>query len=111
MGIVIEPITIVPIVGKMTNMKDILFIVIPSAISSLLAYIVGYRKSVADLESSRLDNLEKSIRVYNTIIEDMSKKIEDLTSEVSKLELRVEELMKENKSLRDKKTRVKKDVL
>jgi predicted RNase H-like nuclease (RuvC/YqgF family) len=89
-------------------MKDILYIVIPSAISSFIAYLIGYRKSQTELESSRLDNLEKSIRVYNTIIEDMSRKIEELTSEVSKLELRVEELMKENKSLRQSKTNVKK---
>lgn len=77
----------------------------------MIAYIIGYRKSQTELESSRLDNLEKSIRVYNTIIEDMSKKIEELTSEVAKLEIRVEELMKENKSLREKKTTTRKTVL
>jgi FtsZ-binding cell division protein ZapB len=51
-----------------------------------------------------LDSLEKSINVYNLIIDDMAKKIENLTTEVSALERRIEELMQENKQLKNKST-------
>jgi chromosome segregation ATPase len=77
-------------------MKDILLVVIPS----ILAYIFGYRMNNADLCGKRLDELEKSIGVYNTIINDMSSKIEGLTSEIGKLEIKIQELIKENKHLK-----------
>jgi predicted RNase H-like nuclease (RuvC/YqgF family) len=103
--ILIEPITITVLnVGKyIYKMKEIVVTVITLFFSSLVGYIFGYKKNKASIESDRLDNLEKSIRVYNTIIEDMSKKIEELTKEIVKLENRVEDLMKENKSLKSKK--------
>ena len=83
-------------------MKEVIVTVITLFFSSLVGYIFGYKKNKASIESDRLDNLEKSIRVYNTIIEDMSKKIEELTKEIVKLENRVEDLMKENKVLKSK---------
>ena len=81
-----------------TNMKDILLVVIPS----ILAYIFGYRMNNADLCGKRLDELEKSINVYNHIIEDMSKKIEGLTTEINKLEEQIQQLLQENKKLKNK---------
>lgn len=86
-------------------MKELIYTILTLFFSSLVGYIFGYKKNKASVESDRLDNLEKSIRVYNTIIEDMSKKIEDLTKEIVKLELRVDDLMKENKSLKSKSKR------
>ncbi len=79
-------------------MKDILLVVIPS----ILAYIFGYRMNNADLCGKRLDELEKSINVYNHIIDDMSKKIETLTAEINKLEEQIQELLQENKKLKNK---------
>lgn len=81
-------------------MKELIYTTITIFFSSLIGYIFGYKKNKASLEGDRLDNLEKSIRVYNTIIEDMSEKIENLTKEIVKLELRVDDLMKENKTLK-----------
>ena len=79
-------------------MKEILLVVIPS----ILAYIFGYRMNNADLCGKRLDELEKSINVYNHIIEDMSKKIEGLTTEINKLEEQIQQLLQENKKLKNK---------
>jgi len=78
-------------------MKDILLVVIPS----ILAYIFGYRMNNADLCGKRLDELEKSIGVYNTIIGDMSNKIELLTKEINNLESKIQDLIKENKHLKN----------
>jgi hypothetical protein len=83
-------------------MKDVLLQIFLAAGTSIIGYILGYRKQNVDLQSSRLDSLEKSINVYNLIIDDMAKKIETLTTEVAGLERRIEELMAENKQLKNK---------
>lgn len=85
-------------------MKDVLLQIFLAAGTSIIGYILGYRKQNVDLQSSRLDSLEKSINVYNLIIDDMAKKIETLTTEVAGLERRIEELMAENKQLKNKGT-------
>jgi predicted RNase H-like nuclease (RuvC/YqgF family) len=85
-------------------MIDVLLQIFLAAGTSIIGYILGYRKQNVDLQSSRLENLEKSINVYNVIIDDMAKKIENLTTEVSALEKRIEELMQENKQLKNKGT-------
>lgn len=83
-------------------MKEILFIIIPTIVSAIIGYIVGLRKENVDLCGQRLDALEKSIGVYNTIIEDMSGKIESLTLEIKQLETKIKELVTENKKLKNK---------
>ena len=77
-------------------MKDILLVVIPS----ILAYIFGYRMNNADLCGKRLDELEKSIGVYNNIITDMSSKIDGLRKEITRLEIQIQDLLSENKKLK-----------
>ena len=81
-------------------MKDILLVVIPS----ILAYIFGYRMNNADLCGKRLDELEKSIGVYNNIITDMSSKIDGLRKEITRLEIQIQDLLSENKKLKNKST-------
>ena len=76
--------------------NQILLVIIPSVIS----YILGYRMNNVDICGKRLDELEKSIGVYNTIIDDMSKKIDTLKNEINKLEATIQDLMKENKKLK-----------
>jgi peptidoglycan hydrolase CwlO-like protein len=78
-------------------MKEILLVIIPST----LAYIFGYRMNNADLCGKRLDELEKSIKVYNTIIDDMSNKIDTLKKEINSLEGKIQDLIKENKQLKN----------
>jgi chromosome segregation ATPase len=79
-------------------MKEILLITIPS----ILAYILGWRLNNADLCGKRLDELEKSINVYNLIIDDLSKKVEELTGQIVRLEQTIESLKIENKQLKNK---------
>jgi uncharacterized coiled-coil protein SlyX len=82
------------------NMKDILIIVIPSIISAFTGWFIGFRKQNIDLCSDRLDELEKSIKVYNIIIDDLAKKVEELTLHIIKLEATIDSLKKENKDLK-----------
>jgi prefoldin subunit 5 len=81
-------------------MKELLYIIIPTIVSALVGYFVGLRKENVDLCGERLDALEKSINVYNVIIDDLSNKVESLRAEISALEVRIEELMTENKHLK-----------
>lgn len=81
-------------------MNDILIIVIPSIISAVIGWIVGFRKNNIDLCGARLDELEKSLVVYNNIIGDMSQKISDLRTEIKSLENSIDKLLVENKKLK-----------
>jgi len=81
-------------------MRDILLIIIPSIITAVVGWFVGRRRESVDLCGERLDDLEKSIKVYNVIIDDMSIKIETLTAHISKLEVKIQELLAENKKLK-----------
>lgn len=74
--------------------------IIMTVITTAIGYLVGYKKSQNEIEGGRLENLEKSIKIYQVIIDDMSKKVEELTSHINKLEKRIEELMTENKHLK-----------
>jgi peptidoglycan hydrolase CwlO-like protein len=85
-------------------MKEILLQLLLAAGTSAIGFILGFRKSQAELESSKLDNLEKSIHVYNVIIEDLSKKVEELTAHVAKLEKQIADLMAENRKLKKQNT-------
>ena len=83
-------------------MNEILTVVIPSVVTAIIGYIVGFRKNNIDLCGARLDELEKSLVVYNNIIGDMSQKISDLRLEIKSLEASVEKLLQENKNLKTK---------
>jgi len=47
--------------------------------------------------------LEKSIKVYQTIIDDLSNKIEELTAHIVRLEATIDSLKQENKRLKSNK--------
>jgi len=70
--------------------------IIISIITAGVGYIFGYKKNKADIEGSQLDNLEKSIRIYQVVIDDLSKKIEELTLHVVRLEATIDSLKQEN---------------
>ena len=84
-------------------MNEILTIIVPSVVTAVIGYIVGFRKNNIDLCGARLDELEKSLVVYNNIIGDMSQKISDLRIEIKSLEVSVEKLLEENKKLKKQK--------
>lgn len=81
------------------NMEQIIITIITTA----LGYIVGWKRNKAEVEGTQLENLEKSIRIYQVVIDDLSNKIESLTAHVARLEAQIDSLMKENKRLKSKK--------
>lgn len=84
-------------------MKDILLVIIPAIVSAVIGWIVGFRKNNIDLCGARLDELEKSLVVYNNIIKDMGDKITSLKDEIKLLEIKITQLVQENKKLKEDK--------
>lgn len=76
--------------------------VIGTAGASFITYFMGVRKRQLENESDKLSNLEKSLNIYQLMIDDMGKKIEALTKKIEHLEATVERLYKENKELKKK---------
>ena len=74
-------------VGNMEN-------IIITIISTGLGYIVGWKRNKAEVEGTQLDNLEKSIRIYQVLVTDLSAKVEELTAHVARLESQIDSLMK-----------------
>ena len=82
-------------------MNDNLILLVSNALTGIAAFFVSRRQQQTILENSILDNLSKSIGVYQTIIEDLKEEIHDLNVKVVKLEEMVSKLMDENKKLRN----------
>ena len=75
--------------------------IVITIITTLIGYFVGYRKSKNEVEGGRLENLEKSIHIYQIVIDDLGKKVEELTIQIAKLEGTIDGLKKENKRLKE----------
>jgi hypothetical protein len=76
--------------------------IIMTIVTTLIGYFVGYKKSKNEIEGGRLENLEKSIRIYQVVIDDLSKKVEELTTHIVRLEGTIEGLRQENIKLKRK---------
>jgi len=77
--------------------------IIITIVTTLIGYFVGYKKSKNEIEGGRLENLEKSIRIYQVVIDDLSKKVEELTSHIVRLEATIDSLKQENNKLKKNK--------
>lgn len=76
--------------------------IILTTFTAIIGYIFGYKKNQNDIENGRLDNLEKSIKVYQVLVDDLSGRIETLSVHIAKLESQIDALIKENKRLKSK---------
>ena len=85
----------------MELMDKILYIISTAGVS-FVTYFMGARKRQLEYESTKLVNLEKSLGIYQVMINDMSVKIEALTKKIDELESTIERLYKENKELKRK---------
>lgn len=70
------------------------------AITGFFTFILGLQRGKKEIESITLQNLEKSLEIYQTIINDLKLEITSLNKKVDDLQQKVEEMMKENHSLK-----------
>lgn len=81
--------------------EKVIYVVSTVAVS-LVTYLMGKRKQEADTDSTTLQNLEKSLLIYQNMVSDMGDKIDVLSKKISDLEETIEALMDENKKLKQK---------
>lgn len=74
-------------------------IVIP-AVTSFLSFLLGQQRGKKEIESITLTNLEKSVQIYQTIINDLKNEITQLNKKVDELQDKVDSMMEENHQLK-----------
>jgi predicted RNase H-like nuclease (RuvC/YqgF family) len=83
-------------------MNEYIYQIIGAIATTIIGYVAGFRKSKNEIEGGRLENMEKSLKVYQIIIDDLSRKVEELTTHIVRLEQTIESLKQENKQLKNK---------
>ena len=73
--------------------------VVMTSVTGLLTFLLGQQRGKKEIESITLKNLEDSIGIYKTIIDDLRMEISVLNDKVSSLQKKVDELMEENHKL------------
>jgi peptidoglycan hydrolase CwlO-like protein len=74
--------------------------VLVSSITGILTYFLGRRRERKELDGLTLSNLEKSVSIYQTIIEDLKDEVKQLNDKIDILEKKVESLLQENEELK-----------
>jgi len=82
-------------------MNDTILLFLSNGLTAIVSWFAGRRKSNAETDNQVLRNLELSIGLYKQIIDDLKKEIHDLNIKVQELEKMVEELMLENRNLKN----------
>ena len=75
--------------------------IIMTVVTTLIGYFVGKRKSNAETDNQVLRNLELSINLYKSMIDDLRTEIRDLNTKIQELEIKVDSLKEENKKLKN----------
>lgn len=78
--------------------------IVMTVVTTMIGYFVGRRKTNADTDNQVLKNLELSVGIYTKIIEDLKSEIHELNNKVQDLQRKVDELMVENRKLKNKGT-------
>ena len=73
--------------------------ILTTTVTGFLTFLLGQQRGKKEVESITLSNLEKSIEIYKTIIDDLREEISILNEKVSLLQGKVDELMEENHKL------------
>jgi len=81
-------------------MNNELLLIISNTLTAVASFFVGRRKVQAETDNSVLRNLEISVNLYKTIIDDLKQEIHDLNIKIQDLEKKIDELHVENKRLR-----------
>ena len=74
-------------------------VIIP-AVTGFLTFLLGQQRGKKEVESITLNNLEKSVQIYQTIINDLKEEISKLNIKVDELQEKVDSMMEENLKLK-----------
>lgn len=79
---------------------DYILAFISSTITGVSSYLIGSKRAKKENDNLTLQNIEKSITIYQTIVNDLKGEIIELNKKVKGLEDKIDELMEENISLK-----------
>lgn len=82
-------------------MDTVTITLISSTITGVITFILGTKKKNKELIGMDLNNIAQSIKIYQTIIDDMKDQITCMSNKIDKLESTVDELVKENTHLKE----------
>lgn len=72
-----------------------------SSITGLITFFFGLKRGKREVEGIALQNIEKSLEIYQNIIDDLNVRVMALMEKVDHLETKIDELKKENSVLRE----------
>ena len=75
-------------------------LILSNALTGVAGWFVGRKRQQAETDNQVLRNLELSIALYKQIIDDLKDEIKQLNIKIQELEAKVDELHKENKTLK-----------
>ena len=81
-------------------MEDTILLFISNAITGVAAWVVGKRRSNAETDNVVLKNLEDSVNLYKLIIDSLRSEIKVLNTKMDEMEKKIDELTEENIKLR-----------
>jgi peptidoglycan hydrolase CwlO-like protein len=81
-----------------------ILLLISNVVTGVAGFFVGKRRSDAETDNQVLKNLELSINLYKQMIDDLKAEIHELNNKVQHLQKMVDELMLENRKLKNKNT-------
>jgi len=86
------------------NMITVLVSALVSVFTGLIGFATGRKKSLAEADSTTIDNVEKALAIYKDIIDDMKarydKEIADLKSKLIDYEKNINQLEQKIKSFK-----------
>jgi peptidoglycan hydrolase CwlO-like protein len=85
-------------------MNTEILLLISNALTGVVAFFAGKRRSDAETDNQVLRNLELSINLYKQMIDDLKGEIHELNNKVQHLQKMVDELMVENRKLKKQNT-------
>lgn len=83
-------------------MNETIILLISNTLTAIAGWFVGRKRQQAETDNSVLRNLEISVNLYKTIIDDLKQEIHDLNLKIQDLEKKIDELHAENKILKSK---------
>lgn len=86
------------------NMNTEILLLISNVLTGVAGFFVGKRRSDAETDNQVLKNLELSINLYKHMIDDLKAEIHELNNKVQHLQKQVDELMAENRKLKNYKS-------
>lgn len=82
-------------------MNDTIILLISNALTGAAGFFAGKRRTDAETDNQVLRNLELSVGIYTKIIDDLKIEIHELNNKVQDLQKMVDELMLENRKLKN----------